>query len=702
MVVERLMPPPPRRILLGLLRVWLVGLLVFGYGPALTYGWLVWLLNEEQWRWASLMYLTEVPLVGGVCALLLPWRWYRPIHRALMGWRAGRPRRFEEGASVYARALRLPGWVAWAALAAAASGYLIGTGVVHWQANQPWIEMVPKTLPAIPLVAGMMGAFCYFGTARTLQPVIVWCSLQWPSLQPEPRGSLASKFLATTCVLCVASVSLLQPAAYTLGQVTTERHLLDQALTRLQVVATQWPRTFPSSASHMLLQDAALGAHGYALIVDETGRILNRHPRGYATLAQERFHALPRYFHGDRGAWVDRVGTHRVVAFLRPAGVSWTALSVSFPDDFALPLQQFIRWSWLVILEILFVVVLFGRYFTRGITAPLAALTQMTQRIAEHGDLSQQVPVTTDDELGELARSFNRMVARLQSSKASLEDHAKQLERTTQNLSALNQELEDLLHVVSHDLRAPLINIQGFSKRLEPLMQETLRALEEAGTAPAMPERLAVFKERIHPQVIEALKFISTGVERMDRLLASLLAVSRAGRAVDALQPHDLNEIVTDVLMTFHHQLTQRGIRVVRHALPHRVLCRRDELAQVFSNLISNAVSYMGPSRAPLIEIGGTAAGEQVECFVRDTGIGIDAKDHERIFQMFTRLQAVEAAGEGVGLAYVKKILRCYGGRIWVVSQPGQGSTFTFTLPAAGRATPHANDRPHPAGKEGG
>jgi signal transduction histidine kinase len=246
---------------------------------------------------------------------------------------------------------------------------------------------------------------------------------------------------------------------------------------------------------------------------------------------------------------------------------------------------------------------------------------------------------------------------------------------------------------VSHDLRAPLINIQGFSKRLEPLMQETLHALEEAGTTPAMPERLAMLKERIHPQVTESLKFISKGVERMDRLLASLLTVSRAGRTMDSPHPHDLNEIVADVLMTFDHQLTQRGIRVARRPLPQRVLCRREDLTQIFSNLISNAINYMGSRPAPLIEIGGTAAGEQVECFVRDTGVGIDAKDHERIFQMFTRLQAVEAAGEGVGLAYVKKILRCYGGRIWVVSQPGQGSTFTFTLPAAGRAVPRVNGR---------
>ena len=678
--------PSPRRTLRALVRVWLVGLLVFGYGPALTYGWLVWLLNEAQWRWVYLMYLTEVPLIGGPCLLLLPWWWYRPIHHALIGWSHGGPRRLELCARVYERALQLPKWVAWAAFASALNGYLIGTAMVHWQANQPFIEMIPKTLPAIPLVGGMMGAFCYFGTARTLQPIVAWCSLQWPHLQPKRRLPLASKFLATTCVLSVASLCFLQPAAYTLGQLTTERHLMDRAVAQLRPVITQGPQAATLEASQVLLGQAVVGSRGYAFLVDPTGRIMTAHPRGATMLSQERFFNLARHLSWDSGAWVDRVGVHRVVAFARFAAAGWTVFSVSFPDDFALPLQQFIRWSWLVVLEGFFVLVLFGRYFTRGITAPLAELTRVTQGIAQSGDLTQRVPVTTDDELGDVARSFNHMIVQLQSSTTSMEDHARQLERTTQKLSALNQELEDLLHVASHDLRAPLINIQGFSKRLEPLMQETLRTLEELSPAgsPEQRRQLALLTERIRTHAIESLRFISQGVETMDRLLTSLLNVSRAGRVAAPLQPHDLDEILTEVLMTFGHQLAQRHIRVLRDPLPTRVPCRREELRQIFANLISNAINYMGTSPQPLIEIGGTAYPDRVECVVRDTGIGIDPRDHERIFQMFTRLQAVNVPGEGVGLAYVKKILRCRGGRIWVVSQPGHGSTFTFTLPLHG------------------
>jgi signal transduction histidine kinase len=167
----------------------------------------------------------------------------------------------------------------------------------------------------------------------------------------------------------------------------------------------------------------------------------------------------------------------------------------------------------------------------------------------------------------------------------------------------------------------------------------------------------------------------------MDTLLSSLLAISRVGRKADPIQLNDLDDILEDVLATFDHQIKESSNQIIRHPLPRRLLCRRTEINQVLSNLVSNAINYMGPTGQRFIEIGATEHDDRVECFVRDTGIGIRPEDQERVFQMFTRLQAVDVPGEGVGLAYVKKILRSHGGRIWVVSSLGQGSTFVFTLP---------------------
>jgi len=674
--------PTARRTLIRLLRAWGIGLTVFGYGPALTYGQLAWLFNEHQWSWTYLLYLTEVPLVGGTLVLVLPFLWYRPIHRALTAWAAGAPVDREQCAAVYERAMRLPWRVALAAFHAAFWGYLIGMSLLHWRANQPWVE-IAKTLPAIPLVGGMMGAFCYFGTVRALLPTVAWCSTQLRTTRPIRRVSLAEKFLTTTVVLAIAMLCLLQPAAYTLGQVVTERHLTERTLGALRTAAHRANLLVRPEDRWTVLRQASLGAQGYTFLMDSEGRITSAHPKGYRHIDEERFYRLDKRLPGDDGVWVDRVGRHRVVAFVRRTEPEELIVSIAFPDDFSLPLHQFMRFSWVVLLEVLFVVFLFGRYYARGITMSLGELTRAAERIAEHGDLSQHVPVTTNDELGELARSFNRMVERLQASKADLQDYTRRLERSTRELAAINQEMEDLLRVVSHDLRAPLINIQGFSKRLEPLMRETVKTLDQAsaaGDANGLRAQVETFKGNVQTRFAESLRFISKGVEKMDALLCSLLAVSRVGRKADPIRPNDLNAILEDVLATFDHQLKESAIQVIRHPLPARVWCRRNEINQVFSNLIANAINYMATSGQRFIEIGGTERDHEVECFVRDTGIGIDPEDQERIFQMFTRLQAVDVPGEGVGLAYVKKILRSHGGTIWVASQKHQGSTFFFTL----------------------
>ena len=675
--------PTPRRTRSRLLRAWIIGLVVFGYGPAFTYGRLAWLFNEYQWRWTYFLYVSLVPLVGGICVLLLPLWWYRPIHRALAVWSDGAPVDRQQCADIYERALRLPWQIALSAFSAAFSGYVIGMSVLHWQANQPWIE-IAKTLPAIPLVGGMMGAYCYFGTVRALHPVAAWCSTQLRYARPIRRVGLAEKFLTTTCVIVVAVLCLLEPAAYTLGQVVTEQQLTERVLERLRTATSEWERTGQPDDWPLLVRHATLGRRGYLFTIDGAGRITSPHPRGYLRADQEQFYRMDQRLVGSEGVWVDRVGQHRVVAFVRRDNPPQTFLSITFPAEFSRPLHHFMVFSWIVLLEVLFAVFLFGRYYARGITIPLAELTHAAQQIAEREDLSQHVPITTNDELGEVANAFNRMVERLQASKADLEEYTRRLERSTQELSALNQEMEDLLRVVSHDLRAPLINIQGFSKRLEPIFRETVTTLDrlaQDSTENGVRQQVEVLKDSVQVRFAESLRFISKGVEKMDALLSSLLAVSRVGRKADPIQPNDLNEILDDVLATFDHQLKDQAIQVIRRPLPARVPCRRNEINQVFSNLLSNAINYLGPTGTRFVEIGGLEREDHVECFVRDTGLGIGPEDQERIFQMFTRLQAIDVPGEGVGLAYVKKILRSHGGRIWVVSQRGHGSTFFFTLP---------------------
>ena len=145
----------------------------------------------------------------------------------------------------------------------------------------------------------------------------------------------------------------------------------------------------------------------------------------------------------------------------------------------------------------------------------------------------------------------------------------------------------------------------------------------------------------------------------------------------------ELNTIVADILGALQYNISARGIDVTVEPLP-TVLGDAVRLSQVFSNLIDNAIKYMKPRGEAAIHIGCQERGDAYRFFVRDTGLGIRPEDHGKIFRLFTRLCSSTVPGEGLGLTAVKKIVEKHGGKIWVESDLGQGSTFWFILPRRG------------------
>ena len=684
--------PTPRRGLIRFFRVCVIGLFAFAFVPAATYVGLTALFDKEQWRLAMMLFAVEVPVIGGLFLVALPWKAYHPVHRSLCRWNENGELSPEELAGLHAQTLRLPSKVATAVVAGTSVGFAIAAWMLATVGQQPPIE-VAKIIPAIVLVGGLCGAFCFFGIGRALHPIAVFCSQRLAKVTLERRIPLSTKFLATTYIIVLSTLCLLHPSTYTLAQVMIEEHLQNLALAQLRLtgqrvgpVMLSWNQALSGryAALRAVFRGAQVGPRGYVFAVDDQGNILTPHPLAYQQLSQEQFAHSWNSPKSYEYSWVERRGEHRVVAMLRLATPPWTLFSVSYPSDFAAPLNHYVQFSLIPIAVVGLIVVLFGNYFTNGITTPLAELMTVTQRIAEKGELQSHVPVATNDELADVASSFNRMVDELRVSQERVTHHASEVERTAQALAELNKEMEDVLRVVSHDLRAPLINIQGFSNRLSRSLRDLQARVEvivREGKSEQSELALKELQGTIGPKLEESLKFIGKGVEQMDSLLSQLLAISRIGRKSEPMEPQDLNRILDDVLATFDHQLHERRIQVSRHPLPSNVPCRKNEIRQVFANLLSNSINYMGDCAEPKIEIGGVGRADQIECYVRDTGIGIAPADHDRIFQAFTRLEVLAVPGEGVGLAFVKRVIRSHGGRIWVDSSMGMGSTFHFTLP---------------------
>jgi signal transduction histidine kinase len=232
-------------------------------------------------------------------------------------------------------------------------------------------------------------------------------------------------------------------------------------------------------------------------------------------------------------------------------------------------------------------------------------------------------------------------------------------EKLITELQSKNEELERFTYTVSHDLKSPLVTINGFLGYLE----------EDALTGNI--ERLKKDVQRIQ-----------NAVHKMQRLLNELLELSRIGRMVNTSQTISFNELVDEAMDLVRGRIKERGIIVQTQPNLPTVYGDPQRLIEVLQNLIDNAAKYMGNQSDPQIEIGqhGEEDGKPV-FFVKDNGIGIEPRFQERIFGLFNKLDA-NSEGTGVGLALTKRIVEFHGGRIWVESKgKGKGTNFFFTLP---------------------
>ena len=237
-------------------------------------------------------------------------------------------------------------------------------------------------------------------------------------------------------------------------------------------------------------------------------------------------------------------------------------------------------------------------------------------------------------------------------------------EALTEALAGKNAELERFVYTVSHDLRAPLVTIQGFVGQMEKAVSE--------GRLQRLPEDL----RRVHD-----------AAERMHRLLGELLEISRIGRIAAAPQDTPFGDLVREALALVEGGLTARGVQVellgdqsvVAHGDRHR-------LVEVLQNLLDNAARFSGASGPPRVEIGVRESSGPPVFFVRDNGPGIEPRHHERVFRLFEKLDPA-SQGTGVGLAIVQRIVDVHGGRIWVESE-GRGTGTTFCLTLAGARPP--------------
>jgi signal transduction histidine kinase len=258
-------------------------------------------------------------------------------------------------------------------------------------------------------------------------------------------------------------------------------------------------------------------------------------------------------------------------------------------------------------------------------------------------------------------------------------------ERTAE-LSRANEEIQRFAYIVTHDLRAPLVNIMGFTSELEgslKTIQSAFRPTNADGednlsAGPAGEEvRTAVLED-----LPEAIGFIRSSIRKMDALINAILRLSREGRRVLTPEALRVDALLKNAAANVQHQVAEAGGEVEVAARVSPVISDRLALEQIFGNLLDNAVKYRVPQRPLKIQIRARESlGQRIVVEIEDNGRGIAKADHERVFELFRRSGDQHLPGEGIGLAHVRTMIRNLGGDVTLTSELGEGTTIKLNLP---------------------
>lgn len=417
-------------------------------------------------------------------------------------------------------------------------------------------------------------------------------------------------------------------------------------------------------------------------VLDRNYITLVRHPDPEGKLVGQRLQLTPRppppasahpAPRARTSTFAGRDGVLRLYAYTRLAepdqpGAGSVAIGIPVSVAFAAA-NQALRRNLIVLLVV--TVAALGLTWVVGhhlVLRRVKALVRATEKLSV-GDYAARTGVPYGKgELHLLARAFDEMadslqrrIAERQRAEASLRALNEQLEQRvalrTAELQRSNEDLERFASVASHDLQEPLRMVTNY-----------LALLKER------------YREKLDDHAMEFIGFAVDGAVRMQELIQGLLAYSRIDTRGQPFAPTDCNKVLERVLLNLKVALEESRATITHDPLP-TVTADATQVAQLFQNLIANAIKFRGP-HPPVVHVGVRLEGEHWHFSVRDNGIGIAPEHFERIFVMFQRLHPrAKYPGTGIGLSICKRIVERHGGRIWVESKLGQGTTFHFLLP---------------------
>jgi signal transduction histidine kinase len=429
---------------------------------------------------------------------------------------------------------------------------------------------------------------------------------------------------------------------------------------------------------------------GMITVFDPEGTLVLVQPEAKLTLEQRRWKdkdpllAVALAGKDSAGSLVSPIGGNlRIGARVPVAGLGWVVGASRPATEVSAPLLRQLALNLAIIAGVVAVSAGLALLISRRISHPVRDLRQAAMAVGR-GDLDGQVDVRGVAELVELGEAFNRMAAGLKAARedrekaqaaleevnahleqrtAELETSNRQLQeeiaerkRVAEDLARSNKDLEQFAYVASHDLQEPLRIVSGYLQLIERR-----------------------YKGKLAAEADEFITFAVDGAARMQSLIEDLLAYSRVGTQGRRFAPTDCEKVFERAVGNLGRAVADSGATVTHDPLP-TVLADVTQLVQVFQNLIGNAIKFRG-AEPPRIHVAARSQDGQWLFSVQDNGMGVEPQYAQRIFVLFQRLHPRDKyPGTGIGLSVCQRIIERHGGRIWVESKPGEGSTFHFTL----------------------
>ncbi len=392
--------------------------------------------------------------------------------------------------------------------------------------------------------------------------------------------------------------------------------------------------------------------------------LADRDPQLLITPVSGKNEAVSRLLAGKHGAieTTDSTGELDLVGFAAVPDLPWGVMVIT-PSKTALAVAHALTQNTILFtgLIILFAAIL-GGVFVLQITRPLLRLVEGTKEVGR-GNLDYKVTTTRRDEIGDLSRAFGDMTEKLKNTLVSRDELVKEVaerKKIENSLEKANKEMEAFAYSVSHDLRAPLRGIDGFSQAL----------LED-------------YPDKLDEQGKNYLQRVRSAAQRMGVLIDDLLSLSRVTRSDMRQEAVDLSALAQSIAEEFRETQPERHVAFI--ITPGLTVSGDVRLLRVLiENLLSNAWKFTGHHPQARIEFGVTQIDGKETFFVRDNGAGFDMTYANKLFGVFQRLHSQdEFPGTGVGLATVQRIVHRHGGKVWAEGAVGKGATFYFTLKQA-------------------